>query len=351
MDMQINETELEQLAGQFAVELTGAMAMASIHLGVRLGLYEALLDGASTPAELAGRAGCNQRLVAEWLEGQHVAGYIGVADDGRYQLSPEQAAILADRDSVTYMGAFTEIVAATVKGQDGIDGAFRGTGSLAWGDQHPELFDSFDRAYAPLYRSALVGEWLPSLEGVEDRLRAGARVADIGTGQGTPVIAMAEAYPASHFLAVDIHDTSLDAAAKKVADAGLSARVRTQQASALDYEDGPYDLITFFDSLHDMGDPERVIAHTREQLADTGVVLVVEPMVADGDDAATDLAARMFYPSSAMMCTPGALASGTTALGNQVPDATWRELFLANGFRSFRRATQTPFNRVFEARP
>lgn len=349
--MQINETELEQLAGQFAVELTGAWSMVSIHLGVRLGLYEALLAGAAAPRELADRTGCNERLVGEWLKGQHLAGYVTTTADGRYHLTGAQAAVLADLDSPTYMGAFTEVLAATVKGQDRIDGAFHGTGALAWGDQHPELFDGFDRSFGPLYRSALVSQWLPALDGVEDRLRAGARVADIGAGQGTAVVVMAEAFPASTFVAVDVHDGSLDAAAKKVADLGLSARVRTEQASALEYEGGPYDLITFFDSLHDMGDPEQVIVHARDQLADSGAVLVVEPMVADGDDPATNLAARLFYPSSAMLCTPGAMASGATALGNQVPDDTWRQLFIDNGFESFRRATQTPFNRVFEARP
>jgi SAM-dependent methyltransferase len=351
LNMQIDETKLEQLAGQFAVEITGAWSMVSIHLGVRLGLYEALLAAAATPAELSERTGCNQRLVAEWLEGQHVAGYVGVADDGRHELTPEQAAILADLDSMTYMGGFTEVLAATVKGQDGIDDAFRGTGALAWGDQHDELFDGFDRCTSPFYRAALLAEWLPAIDGIEARLHEGGRVADIGAGQGTAAIVMAAAFPSATVAVIDVHDRSLDAAAKKAADAGLADRVHVQQAAGADFEGGPYDLITFFDSLHDMGDPERVIANARAQLTATGTVMVVEPMVADGDNPATDLAARLFYPSSAMLCTPGAMDSGSTALGNQVPDDAWRELFLANGFSSFRRATETPFNRVFEARP
>lgn len=349
--MQINETKLAELAGQLAGEITGAWSTLSIHLGVRLGLYEALARGAATPEELASRTGCNERLVGEWLQGQHVAGYVAADAAGRYRLSAEQVAILADPDAATYMGGFPEVLVATVKGQDGIDEALRGSGALAWGDQHHELFDGFDRSFGPLYRSALLTDWLPALDGVEQRLRSGGRVADIGAGQGTAVMAMAEAFPAATFAVVDVHQGSLDAAAKKAADAGLVDRVQVQQASGTEYDGGPYDLITFLDSLHDMGDPERVIAHAREQLTETGSVLVVEPMVADGDDPATDAAARLFYPSSVMLCTPGALASGSTALGNQVPDETWRRLFLDNGFQSFRRATMTPFNRVFEARP
>lgn len=349
--MQIDETELQALAGQFAGELTGAWSLVSIHLGVRLGLYTGLHAGPATPQELATRTGCNERLVSEWLTGQHAAGYVGRDADDRYRLSPAQAAILADPASPTYMGGFSEVLTSTVKGQEGIDEAFHGTGALAWGDQHPDLFDGFDRSFGPLYRSALLTDWLPALDGVEHRLRRGGRVADIGAGQGTAVIVMAEAFPTSTFVAVDVHDRSLTAAAKKAADAGLATRVRTEQASGTEYAGGPYDLITFFDSLHDMGDPDRVVAHTRQQLATDGAVLIVEPMVADGVDPATDLAARLFYPSSAMLCTPGAMASGTTALGNQVPDDAWRRIFLDNGFGTFRRATETPFNRVFEARP
>lgn len=351
--MSINETTLEELLGRMATEMAGAWGVASIHLGVRHGLYQALAEGGpATAAELAQRAACNERLVQEWLAGQAISGYVTVDPDDRVRLTPEQAAVLADRDAPTYMGGMSEVVAATVRGQAQIDAAFRGSGALAWGDQHPDLFAGFDHAFGPTYRAALTTEWIPALDGVVDQLTRGARVADIGAGQGTAVMVMAEAFPASDFVAIDIHGVSLDAAAKKAADAGLTDRVHTEQASATEYDGGPYDLITFLDSLHDMGDPDRAIAHARRQLADTGTVLVVEPMVASGpDDAGGMLAARLFYLSSAMLCTPSGIAGGTTALGNQVPDDTWRDLFLANGFRSFRRTAETPFNRVFEARP
>lgn len=349
----IDEATLQTLLGRMAGEVAGAWGMASINLGVRHGLYQALLDGGPTTSDdLARRTDCNDRLVREWLTGQVVSGYLAVGLDGHYYLTPEQAAVLADRNAPTYMGGMAEVLSATARGQGQIDAAFRGSGALAWGDQHPGLFDGFDHSFAPTYRAALADAWIPALDGVAERLAAGGRVADIGTGHGTAVMVMAEAYPASTFAAVDVHAASLDVTAKKASEAGVSHRVRTHQASGTDFSGGPFDLITFFDSLHDMGDPDRVIAHARRQLADTGTVMLVEPMVSSGpDDEAGALVARMFYPSSVMLCTPSALVSGSTALGNQVPDDTWRDLFLANGFSSFRRATETPFNRVFEARP
>lgn len=350
--MPIDDSTLEAFAGRLATEIAGAWGVAAIHLGVRLGLYTALVDGPATAEQLAGRTGTNQRLVLEWLTGQAVAGYVTVDGTGRYHLTPEQAVVLGVEGSPAYMGGLSEVLAATVRGQDRIDAAFRGDGALAWGDQHPGLFDGFDHSFGPVYRAALVDQWIPAVEGLAPRMTAGAAVADIGAGHGTAVVLMAQSYPASTFVAVDVHRGSLDAAERKAVDAGVGERVHVRQAAATEYDGGPYDLITFFDSLHDMGDPERVIAHARRQLAPDGVVMVVEPMVAEGPaDHAGTLAARLFYPSSAMLCTPSALASGGTALGNQVPDGTWEKLFHGNGFRTFRRAGQTPFNRVFEARP
>jgi 2-polyprenyl-3-methyl-5-hydroxy-6-metoxy-1,4-benzoquinol methylase len=212
---------------------------------------------------------------------------------------------------------------------------------LSWGDQHPALFAGFDHPFGPVYRAALIDHRIPAIEGLPATTRASARVADVGAGRGTAVLLMAEASPASTVTVIDLHEASLDAAAAKGTDAGITKRITVQQASATDYG-GACDLITFFDSLHDMGDPEQVISHARRQLAPDGVVMVVEPMVADNTrDKADTLAARLFYPSSATMCTPSGLASGRTALGNQVPDEAWHELFQDNGFRIFRRAGQT----------
>lgn len=350
--MHVDESALETFTGRLATEMAGAWGMASVHLGVRLGLYAGLVEGPATSHELARRTGTNERLVREWLVGQAVAGYVTVRASDRYALSEEQAMTLAHEDSPVYLGGLTEVLTAAIRGQEQIDAAFRGDGVLSWGDQHPALFAGFDHSFSPVYRAALVDHWIPAIEGLPATMSAGARVADVGAGRGTAVLLMAEAFPASTFTVIDLHRASLDAAAAKATDAGIRERITVQQASATDYGGGGYDLITFFDSLHDMGDPERVIGHARRQLAPDGVVMVVEPMIADDTrDEAGTLAARLFYPSSAMMCTPSGLASGRTALGNQVPDETWQELFQDNGFRVFRRAGQTPFNRVFEARP
>ncbi|WP_159617793.1 class I SAM-dependent methyltransferase [Arthrobacter zhaoguopingii] len=349
--MTINETELNVLTAQLATELAGAWGVVSVHLGVRQGLYRALSAGPASAGELAGRTGTNERLLQEWLVGQSLAGYITADPDGRYSLSPEQGMVLAVEESPAYLGGLTEVLAATVQGQQRIDAAFSSDGALAWGDQNPGLFDGFDRSFGPVYRACLFSQWLPALSGIESKLAAGASVADIGAGHATALTLMAAEYPASRFVAVDLHQGSLDAAAKKAAAEGVAGRIRMESASGAEYGGGPYDLITFFDSLHDMGDPERVIAHAARQVAEDGSVMVVEPMTAEGpDDAAGLFAARLFYPSSAMLCTPSALAGGTTALGNQVPDETWAYLFHRNGFTSFRRVAQTPFNRVFEAR-
>ena len=244
------------------------------------------------------------------------------------------------------------MLTATVRGQERIDAAFRGDGALAWGDQHPSLWAGFDHSFGPVYRAALVDAWIPAVDGLTETLTEGARVADVGAGLGTAVALMAQAFPASTFVAVDVHQASLDAAVRTAVEHGVAEQVGVQLAGGGGFDGGPYDVITFFDALHDMGDPEQVIARTRRQLADDGVVLVVEPMTAEGpDDEAGGLAARLFYPSSAMLCTPSGLAGGGTALGNQVPDETWAKAFHSNGFRSFERVAQTPFNRVFAARP
>ncbi|MHA7261847.1 class I SAM-dependent methyltransferase [Arthrobacter sp. TMN-37] len=349
--MNINESQLNALTAQLATELVGAWGIVSVHLGVRQGLYQALSAGPASAGELAGRTGTNERLLQEWLVGQALAGYISVDSDGRYRLSAEQGMVLAVEGSPAYLGGLTEVLAAAVQGQQRIDAAFRSDGALSWGDQNPGLFDGFDRSFGPIYRACLLTQWLPALSGIESKLAAGARVADIGAGQATAVTLMAAEFPASRFVAVDLHQGSLGAAAKKAAAEGVADRIRMENASGAEYAGGPYDLITFFDSLHDMGDPEQVIANAARQVAEDGSVMVVEPMTAEGpDDAAGMFAARLFYPSSAMLCTPSALAGGTTALGNQVPDETWARLFHRNGFTSFRRVAQTPFNRVFEAR-
>ena len=238
-----------------------------------------------------------------------------------------------------------------MRGQERIDAAFRGDGALAWGDQHSSLWAGFDHSFGPVYRAALVDAWIPAVDGLADALAAGARVADVGAGLGTAVALMAQAFPASTFVAVDVHEASLDAAVRTAVEHGVAEQVSVQLAGGTGFDGGPYDVITFFDALHDMGDPEQVIARTRRQLADDGVVLVVEPMTAEGpDDEAGGLAARR---STQLGDALHALGPGRREHRPRQPGAgrDWAKHFHSNGFRSFERVAQTPFNRVFAARP
>ena len=350
--MSVDEHRVEEFAGRIVSDLAGAWAISSIHLGDRLGLYRALLEGPATAEELAGRTGCHPRLVGEWLAGQAALGHLLRDDDtGRYRLPPEHAAVLAVEGSPVFLAPATGVVAAATRNQGRIEEAFRTDGAVPWGEQHPSLFAAVDRFFATTYRSALISQWLPALDGVGERLAGGGRLIDVGCGLGTATVLLAEAYPATTVVGVDTHQPSLDEGAKRAAEAGVSDRVTFVAGHATDYGGGPYDLICFFDSLHDMGDPLGALTHARRQLAPGGTVLAVEPMAAESPaEAAQSPVAQLYYPSSAVLCTPHAVSEGGAALGNQVPEHTWRDLFAQAGFRHFRRATETPFNRVFEAR-
>jgi SAM-dependent methyltransferase len=350
--MTVNEQEIEAFASRVVGHLAGAWATSSIHLGDRLGLYRALLEGPATAGELAERTGCNPRLVGEWLAGQAALGHVvGNDEDGTYLLPPEHAAVLAVEQSPVYLAAATGVVAAAIRNEDRIEEAFRSDGALPWGEQHPTLFAAVDRFFGTTYRAALVSQWLPALDGVDERLAHGGRVLDVGCGLGTATVLLAEAYPGATVVGVDTHQPSLDEGAKRAAEAGVSDRVQFVAASAADYAGGPYDLICFFDSLHDMGDPLGALTHARRELAPGGTVLAVEPMAAESAaEAASNPVSQLYYPSSAVLCTPHAVSEGGVGLGNQVPEHTWRDIFGSAGFGHFRRATETPFNRVFEAR-
>ena len=352
--MSIDEQKTQEFAFRVVTDMAGAWSVTAIHLGDRLGLYQALLEGPATAEELAERTGCHPRLVGEWLAGQAALGYVVGEGDfaGRYQLPPEHAAVLADETSPVYLAPGAAVIAATAQNLDRIDEPFRTDGGVPWGEQHHSLFAAVDGFYGTGYRSALVNQWLPALDGVADRLAAGGRVLDVGCGFGTATVLLAEAYPAATVTGVDTHQPSLDEGAKRAAEAGVGDRVTFVAATAADYTGGPYDLICFFDSLHDMGDPVGALVNARRHLAPDGTVLAVEPMAAESPaEAAQSPVAQLYYPSSAMLCTPHAVSEGGFGLGNQVPEHTWRALFGQAGFGQFRRATETPFNRVFEARP
>ena len=345
--MAIDETKLDQLVGQFATDFGAALHAATVVIGDKLGLYKTLAEAPATGAELAERSGFDTRLVEEWCAAQQVSGYaVFDATTGRYSLTDEQAAVLADDSTPAFLAGAMTIAAAMFKDEAAIREAFRTGQGLGWHEHDHDLFHGTERLFKPGYLGNLTAAWLPALDGVEARLEAGATVADIGCGHGSSTILLAESFPESTIVGFDYHDGSIDVARKRAAEAGVADRVRFEVASAQDFPGTGYDLVCIFDALHDMGDPVAGARHIRDALADDGTWLLVEPMTADEGPVA-----RIFRSASVGICTPAAQAQeGGYALGNQVSDERWRELLAEAGYSGFRRATETPFNRVFEVR-
>ena len=349
----MNEDKLmglvHQAVGDFGSILTGALVV----LGDRLGLYRHLADAGRplTSAELATAAGCAERYVREWLNGQAASGYVTYAD-GRYALSEEQAVAFTEESSpACVIGGFQAMLAAT-RAVDRLSILFRTGEGLGWHEHHDDLFCGTERFFRPGYIANLTTSWIPALEGVEDKLRRGAKVADVGCGHGASTIIMARAFPASTFTGFDYHAPSIEAARKAAAEAGLDDRVSFEVASATEYPGTGYDLVGFFDCLHDMGDPTGAARHVLRSLAPEGTWLIVEPFA--NDDTADNLnpIGRLFYSVSALICTPASLSQETgTALGAQAGETRLRDVVTAGGFTRFRRAAETPFNLVLEARP
>ncbi|AGY58803.1 class I SAM-dependent methyltransferase [Gloeobacter kilaueensis] len=347
----MDEAKLHAFMGRLVADMGGAAMMANVILGEELGLYRAMADGlALTPEQLAGATGCNARLVREWLSANAAAGYLE-HEEGRFRLPPEQALALAIEDSPVYVAGGAVVLAALYLDKDKIVAAMRGDGGLAWGEHHPCMFKGTERFFRPGYRSHLVAEWLPSLEGVVPKLEAGAVVADIGCGHGASTVLMAQSYPATHFFGFDYHGPSIATAKQRAADGGVAERVSFEQATAKDYADQSYDLICFFDCLHDLGDPLGAAQHAHRTLKPDGTVLLVEPFAGDQLEENTNPVGRMYYAVSTFVCTPNSLSQEVgLALGAQAGEARLRDIFAQAGFSHFRRAASTPFNLVFEAR-
>ena len=349
----MNEDKLmdlvHQAVGDFGAMLTGALVV----LGDRLDLYRHLAAAGRplTSAELAAAAGCAERYVREWLNAQAASGYV-TYQDGRYGLSAEQATAFTDESSpACVIGGFQAMLAAT-RAVDRLTAAFRTGEGLGWHEHHDDLFSGTERFFRPGYLANLTTSWIPALEGAEDKLRHGARVADVGCGHGSSTIIMARAYPNSTFTGFDYHAPSVEAARKAAAEAGLDDRVSFQVASAKDYPGTGYDLVSFFDCLHDMGDPAGAARHVLASLAPDGSWLIIEPFASDDTAGNLNPVGRLFYSVSTLVCTPASLAQEVgTALGAQAGETRLRDVATAAGFTRFRRATETPFNLVLEARP
>ena len=350
--LSIDEAKLQAFLGKVVTDTAAAFSAPLVLVGDRLGLYQAMASGRPvTSQELAARTGLHERYVREWLLNQTASGYVEYDPTSeRYTLPPEHAIALTDTSSPAYVGGLFYTVEAALKAQERIAQAFRTGDGLAWGEQAPELYPAVDRLFRPGYAANLVQSWIPALDGVQERLQAGAKVADVGCGYGASTVLMAQAFPNSRFFGFDPHGPSIEVARREASKAGVSSRVTFEVASAQDFPGTDYALIAFFDCLHVMGDPIGAIAHTAQALSPDGTVLLVEPMAAETIEGSVNPVARLYSAGSIFLCTPNAIATGDIALGNQVPEQKLREIVLAGGLSQFHRATETPFNRIFQAR-
>lgn len=347
----IDEAKVEVFLGQLVVDFGGAMRGVLNYVGDRLGLYQAMATaGSVTPEELASATGTHPRMIREWLLALAAAGYVTYDGEGRFLLPPEHAAALADEASPANITGFIESIVALYQSADKAVEAVRTGKGLAWGDHDHRLFSGTERFFRTAYRHNLVQTWIPALDGVDEKLTRGARVADVGCGHGASTIIMALAYPNSTFVGFDYHAPSIERARAAAAEAGVADRVTFEVASGTDYPGAGYDLIAFFDCLHDMGDPIGTAKHTRRALADGGAVLLVEPFA--NDDPAENLnpVGALYYAASALICTPNSLAEEGPALGAQAGPSRTAAILREGGFGSVRNAVTTPFNFVIEAR-
>jgi 2-polyprenyl-3-methyl-5-hydroxy-6-metoxy-1,4-benzoquinol methylase len=329
---------------------TGAAGQAV--LGGRLGLYRALARGPATPEALAERTGCHARYLTEWLRGQAAGGYVTYdAGTGEFSLTEEQAFCLADPEGPNVSAIF-RIGLGYLRAEPRIAEAFRTGEGMPWSDHDEDVFVGCDAFFRPGYVAELVPHWIPALDGVEEELRAGARIADVGCGLGTTSVLMAEAYPRSTVTGSDYHDESIALARKKAADAGVGDRVTFEVASAQGFTGTGYDLVTMFDCLHDMGDPVGAARRVRDALAPDGTWLLVEPFAGDTVEETLNPVGRLYYAASTFLCVPNGLSQpGGYALGAQAGEAAIRDVVTTAGFTRFRRAAQTAFNLVYEVRP
>ena len=329
------------------------MNAALIIIGDKLGLYKAMSGaGPMTSAELASKTGTAERYVREWLAAEAAGGFVMYdAATARYTLPPEQALALADETSPVFLPGFFEIVAACVKDEPKITEAFRTGKGVGWHEHDHGLFAGTERFFRPNYRAHLIASWIPALGDTEAKLNAGARVADVGCGLGTSTILMAQAYPKSTFAGFDYHAKSIEMAREAAAKAGVSDRVKFDVAMAKDYSGNNYELVAFFDCLHDMGDPEGAARHVRGTLAANGAWMVVEPFAHDKHEDNLNPIGRVFYAASTMLCTPASLSQEVgLGLGAQAGEGRLTKIMNSAGFTKVRRAAETPFNIVLEAR-
>jgi 2-polyprenyl-3-methyl-5-hydroxy-6-metoxy-1,4-benzoquinol methylase len=349
----IDEAKLEQFMGQAVTDMGAAMNGVLVMIGGELGLWKAMAGaGPLSTDEIAERSGVAERYVREWASAQAASGYLEYdADAEAFTLPPEQAMALADEDSPVYVLGGYHVVSSAWKDREKLAERYRSGAGFGWHEHDPELFTGTEQFFRPGYRAHLVAEWLPALEGVEDKLRAGGKVADIGCGHGVSTAIMAQAFPESEVHGFDYHEASIERARELAAQDGVE-NAHFDTASAKDYPGEGYDLVCFFDCLHDMGDPVGAMKHVRETIADDGSVMLVEPFAADTLAENMNPVGRVYYAASTLICTPSSLDQEVgLGLGAQAGEARLQAVAEEAGFTRFRRATETPFNLVLEARP
>ena len=349
--MGIDQDKLMDFLHKFVGDLGATMAAGNVLVGDRLGLYRALAEHPMLPYELAERTGTATRYVDEWLRGQAAGGYVEYdPQTGAYSLTPEQAFALTDPEGAVFMPGAFELALGALRSDHKVTEAFRTGAGVGWHEHDDEVFSGCERFFRPGYAANLVTSWLPALDGVEDKLRAGARVADIGCGLGASTTLMARAYPESSFAGSDYHEESVIQARKRAS--GLNGQVTFEVASAQSFNGGPYDLVTSFDCLHDMGDPIGAARHIREMLAPDGTWMVVEPYAGSSVSDNLNPVGRVYYSFSTFLCVPNALSQdGGYSLGAQAGEEPIQRLATDAGYTRFRRVAETPFNIVYEVRP
>jgi len=350
----IDQAKLDEFMGRFVGDLGAAMSAALVVIGDRLGLYRAMADGEPVSAgQLAERTGTDPRYVREWLSNQAAGGYVGY-DPARdaFFLTPEQSLALAQEGSPAFVPGAFQVATALTKDEEKIAEAFVGGHGVGWHEHHHDLFSGTERFFRPGYAANLISSWIPALDGVQGKLEAGGRVADVGCGHGASTILMAQALPRVRFVGFDYHEASIDRARAAASEAGVDDRVRFEVASAKQFPGEGFDLVCMFDCLHDMGDPVGAAAHVLDTLAPDGTWMIVEPYAGDRLEDNLGPVGRVFYGASTLVCTPASRDQEVgLALGAQAGEARLREVVTAGGFTRFRRATETPFNLVLEARP
>jgi SAM-dependent methyltransferase len=350
----VDDAKLHQFIGQMLGDLGGAASIAMVRMGDSLGLYKALHSkGAMTSGELAAAAGADERYLREWLSHQAASNYLSYDPaTQKFALPEEQAMVFAVEDSPVYLLGGFDLMAALLDAQPKVEAAFKTGAGVEWGDHGACMFCAVARFFRPGYHNHLVGEWLPALDGAVDKLNRGGKVADVGCGHGLSTIMMAKAFPNSQFVGYDFHQGSIDAARAHALTHGVAQNARFEVGTAKDFSETGLDLVTFFDCLHDMGDPTGAAAHVRQSLKPDGSWMIVEPMAGDSLEQNLHPIGRLYYAGSTMICVPTSLSQEVgAALGAQAGEAKLREIITAGGFSTVRRATETPFNMILEARP